>query len=64
MYQQNPNQPVKFLSTHPPAPDRSEYLTDYLEAFDLSQPLAVDSAAFKKIKLKFPSASRALLPPR
>lgn len=63
MYQRNPNQPVKFLSTHPPAPDRAEYLTDYLEAFDLSQPLAVDSEAFKKIKLKFPSASRGVLPP-
>jgi predicted Zn-dependent protease len=53
MYQHNPRQPVKFLSTHPPAPDRADYLTDYLEAFDLQQPLAVDSEAFKKIKQKF-----------
>lgn len=58
MYERNPRQPVTLLATHPPAPDRVEYLTDYLDAFDLSQPLTTDSEAFARIKVKFPSAPR------
>lgn len=49
MYQRNPKQPIKFLSTHPPAPDRVEAVTAYLEAFSLERELALDSATFQKI---------------
>jgi predicted Zn-dependent protease len=53
MYKLNPKQPVKFLSTHPPAPDRAAYMIDYVEAFPLgSTEVKTDSAEFKKIKAK------------
>jgi predicted Zn-dependent protease len=59
LYEANPRQPMKFLSTHPPAPDRVNYLSDYLESFPLDQQLVVDSSeAFLKIKQRYPSAAR------
>src|SRR3990170_4542987 len=71
MYRQQPRQPIKFLSTHPPLPDRVDQLAEYLEAFPLDQELAVDSETFQKIVVaRFgnstsaaPSAGLALLPP-
>lgn len=57
LYQENPRQPIKFLSTHPPHPDRVNYLTDYLESFPLDREMIVDSsAAFTRMKQKYPSA--------
>ncbi len=71
MYGAAPKQPIKFLSTHPPLPDRVEYLTAYLESYALDRELAVDSDMFKKIKARYPSAhsgdvmrtARGALPP-
>lgn len=60
MYEKNPKQPIGFLSTHPPSPDRAAYLTDYLEAFDLQQPLAVDSEKFQKMRGRFAPAEPGL----
>jgi beta-barrel assembly-enhancing protease len=59
MYKLSPNQPVKFLSTHPPAPDRAAYMIDYVEAFPIgSTEVKTDSAEFRQIKAK----ATALLP--
>lgn len=52
LYKANPKQPAKFLSTHPPAPDRATYLTDYLESFPLDRELQLDSKDFQKMKNK------------
>lgn len=52
LYKANPKQPMKFLSTHPPAPDRAAYLTDYLESFPLEREMQVDSKDFQKMKAK------------
>ena len=60
MYERNPKQPIGFLSTHPPSPDRAAYVTDYLEAFDLQQPLAADSEKFQKIRGRFAATAPAL----
>jgi len=46
-YRRQPNQPIKFFSTHPPAPDRADAITDYLEAFALDQELTLDSETFR-----------------
>jgi predicted Zn-dependent protease len=66
LYEANPRQPVKFLSTHPPAPDRVNYLSDYLEAFPLDRELVVGSSeAFVRLKGRYPSAvapAPALIP--
>lgn len=55
MYQLNPKQPIKFLSTHPPDPDRASYLIDYLEGFPLDRELQMDSKNFQKIKARLGS---------
>ncbi len=52
LYKANPKQPMKFLSTHPPAPDRATYMTDYLEPFPLERELQVDSKDFQKMKAR------------
>ena len=52
MYKENPKKPIKFLSTHPPAPDRASYLTDYLESFPLDTEMQIDSRDFQKMKTK------------
>jgi hypothetical protein len=57
LYELNPKQPVKLFSTHPPAPDRVDYLTDYIEAFPLDRESKVSTEEFEKIKLVFPSPS-------
>lgn len=58
MYRMTPKQPIKFFSTHPPAPDRATYLTDYLESYPLGREMQLDSRAFQNIKTKV----AALLP--
>ncbi len=58
MYRMSPKQPIKFFSTHPPAPDRATYLTDYLESYPLSREMQMDSRAFQNIKARV----AALLP--
>jgi Zn-dependent protease with chaperone function len=58
MYGRHPKQPIKFLSTHPPMPDRADTMTDYLESFPLETELALDSETFKRIvKQRYPSAA-------
>lgn len=52
LYKTNPKKPVKFLSTHPPAPDRATYLTDYLESFPLDKEMQIDSREFQKMKAR------------
>ncbi len=52
LYKANPKQPIKFLSTHPPAPDRATYLTDYMESFPLDKEMQIDSRDFQKMKTK------------
>jgi predicted Zn-dependent protease len=37
LYERNPKQPVRWLSTHPPLPNRIEELTAYLESFPLGR---------------------------
>ncbi len=50
----NPKQPPKLLSTHPPLPDRTDYLTDYIEGFPLDRDLVIGSSdAFKKVKERY-----------
>jgi len=65
MYKANPKQPIKFLSTHPPVPDRATYVTDYLESFPLDRELTIDSPAFQKLKARLSPAApgRGALPP-
>jgi Zn-dependent protease with chaperone function len=59
MYERQPRQPVKFLSTHPPVPDRIEYLTDYFESYPLDRELALDSQTFQQvIKSRYPGLPR------
>ncbi len=54
MYEANPRQPIKFLSTHPPQPDRVNNMSDYLQAFPLDRELAIDSSdAFKIMKARY-----------
>ncbi len=50
LYEANPKQPFKLLSTHPPTPDRIQYTAAYLEAFPLDQEMQIDSQEFKDIK--------------
>ncbi len=51
MYKANPKQPVKFLSTHPPTPDRATYLIDYLDSFPLqTTEVRTDSQEFQRIR--------------
>jgi predicted Zn-dependent protease len=52
LYEANPKQPFKLLSTHPPTPDRIQYTTAYLEAFPLDQEMQIDSQEFKDIKAR------------
>lgn len=68
MYKQNPKQPVKFLSTHPPLQDRAEYLIDYLENFPLDREMRQDSQDFQKLRARFARTqagpgSRGVIPP-
>jgi len=56
MYKANPKQPIKFLSTHPPMPDRATYLIDYLDSFPLqSREVRTDSQEFQKIRARIAS---------
>jgi predicted Zn-dependent protease len=50
LYEANPKQPFRLLSTHPPTPDRIQYTTAYLEAFPLDQEMQIDSQEFKNMK--------------
>jgi predicted Zn-dependent protease len=50
MYKANPKQPLKLLSTHPPVPDRTIYLTEYLESFPLDREMQMDSLDFQNMK--------------
>ena len=52
LYKMNPKKPIKFLSTHPSAPDRTTYITDYLESFPLDREMQIDSRDFQKMKTK------------
>lgn len=53
MYKESPKQPIKFLSTHPPMPDRATYMIDYVESYPLgSTEVKTDSEDFKKIKAR------------
>lgn len=56
MYERHPKQPVKFLSRHPPTPDRVEYVTDYLEYFPIERELRLDSQEFQRVRSKFVKA--------
>jgi predicted Zn-dependent protease len=75
MYKANPKQPVRFLSTHPPVPERAAYLIDYTEAFPLgASEVKTDSADFQKIRARVLAAmqtapgpqapGKAVLPPQ
>lgn len=50
LYEANPKQPWKLLSTHPPTTERIEYTTRYLEAFPLDVEMQVDSEEFQAMK--------------
>ena len=53
MSKQNPKQPAKYLSTHPPLLDRADYLAGYLESFPVEgREFRVDSEEFKKIRAR------------
>lgn len=52
LYEANPRQPFKWLSTHPPTTERIEYTTAYLEAFPLEQEMQLDSQEFKDLKAR------------
>jgi Zn-dependent protease with chaperone function len=58
MFKANPKQPIRFLSTHPPVPDRASYMLDYVESFPLaSSELKADSQEFQKIRAKILAAT-------
>lgn len=58
LYKANPRTPPRFLSTHPPSPDRADYTSEYLEAFPLDGALIVGSSdAFTKLKALYPSSA-------
>lgn len=59
LYKLYPKQPVKLFSTHPPSPDRVQYLTDYLESFPLDREMQMDSQAFQKMKARIATSSPA-----
>ena len=65
LYKENPKQPMKLLSTHPPLPDRADYLIDYSEAFPLDKEMKADSEDFQKIRARIapPRPQKAVLPP-
>lgn len=50
LYESNPKQPFKLLSTHPPTTERIEYTSAYLEAFPLEMEMQIDSQEFKDMK--------------
>ena len=52
LYKTNLKKLIKFLSTHPSAPDRTTYITDYLESFPLDREMQIDSKDFQKMKTK------------
>jgi predicted Zn-dependent protease len=52
LYGYSPKQPPKFLSTHPPLPDRADYLIDYTEAFPLEKEMKADSEDFQKLRAR------------
>lgn len=52
LYEANPKQPFKLLSTHPPTPERIQYTAAYLEAFPLETEMQIDSQEFKDIKAR------------
>jgi len=52
LYEANPKQPFKWLSTHPPTTERIEYTASYLEAFPLEQEMQLDSQEFKDLKAR------------
>lgn len=52
LYQANPKQPFKLLSTHPPTTERIEYTSAYLDAFPLETEMQIDSQEFKNMKAR------------
>ncbi|NOT09914.1 MAG: M48 family metalloprotease [Gemmatimonadales bacterium] len=50
LYEANPKQPFKLLSTHPPTTERIEYTSAYLETFPLETEMQIDSQEFKTMK--------------
>ena len=52
LYQANPKQPFKLLSTHPPTTERIEYTSSYLDAFPLETEMQIDSKDFKDMKAR------------
>ena len=52
LYEANPKQPFKWLSTHPPTTERIESTSMYLEAFPLEQEMQLDSQEFKDLKAR------------
>lgn len=54
LYEANPKQPFRLLSTHPPTTDRIEYTTAYLEGFPLDTEMQIDSQTFQEIKRRLP----------
>ena len=52
LYEANPKQPFKWLSTHPPTTERIESTATYLEAFPLEQEMQLDSKEFKDLKAR------------
>jgi predicted Zn-dependent protease len=50
LFEANPKQPFKLLSTHPPTPERIQYTTGYLEAFPLDTEMQIDSQEFQEMK--------------
>jgi hypothetical protein len=62
LYEANPKHPIKWLSTHPPLPNRIEDLTAYLESFPLEGEKRLNSEAFQKIKARYAPAATSLPP--
>ena len=51
-HESNPKigQITKYLSTHPPTPERIRALEEQIATFDLSQPLIMNTQEFERIK--------------
>ena len=62
LYEANPKQPIKWLSTHPPLPNRIEDLTAYLENFPLEGEKKLNSEAFLRIKTRYATPQQNLPP--
>jgi predicted Zn-dependent protease len=65
LFKLHPKEGIKLFNTHPPAPDRVQYVTEYLESFPLDREMRTDSEDFQRIRARFVGAQKpgVVIPP-